>query len=231
MFKWDGSEVTDFLKREDVYWEEAIYEKYVLWRIYHKKLEEICYVRSCSSTISCLIDELKPVFKIEKMGTHFTKFHGRMLILLKPNIVNNVVIEDISLSQVNVKEETFKDQIRNIFLFRELMGVSRSTEKSIIFRQYKDIIKPISFYEPNMNPNKDYKVISNTVLNKWFDGSIDTYMREFLNISKREEITETLFKLRSEMEKIVNRIDKRAIAYVDAILNRIRSRLQHILVA
>lgn len=234
MLKWDGSDISDFLDRKEVYWEEGIYEKSIIWRIYYKNSssktqEEICYVRACSTYLPCIIDEFKTMFHIEKIGTHYTKYKGKCLILLKPNIQNGKIIQEISLDQVEVKDKLFIEEVRKIFLFRELIGITRSTEKSIICRVINGV-KPISFYEPNMKPNKNGKILSNKNLNKWFNGSLDNYLIKFLKIKDKHCITKVIFNLRIEMEKIVNRIDKKAIGYIDQILSRIQSRLQHILV-
>jgi len=236
MFKWDGSELTSLFKRKDVYWEEGIYEKNIYWRVYYPinnlLREEICIVRSCSSTLSCIIDEMKPIFKIDKLGTHWIKYKSKMLILIRPNIKNSTIIDEISLKYFLNAEKNifFKKEVQRILLFRELLGISRSGESSIICRQTPLNVKPISFYEPNMTPLKEGKVISNFMLNKWFsDTSIDDEIIIFLNIKEIKDLTRYLFNLRIKFEEIVNRIDKDAIAYIDAILNRIQTRLQHIL--
>lgn len=236
MFKWDGSDLTEFLKRKDVRVEEGIYEKLILWRFYWnedgKRTSQLCIVRSCQNILPCLIDEIKPVFNIEKLGTHWTRYKSRRLLLIKPHLSDDVLIEDLPLNIiVNATSNVFiKSEVRKIFLFKEIMGATRSSEKSIVLRNNGILIKPISWYEPGMKPVKDAKVISNSVLKKWFDDTdMDREMMKFLQISQIADITKLLFQLRNKMEKIVKRIDITAISYVDAILYRIQSRLQHIL--
>ena len=146
----------------------------------------------------------------------------------KPNIKKGKIIEDVPLFEIGIYNETLKREIRNIFLFRELLGLSRSNEKSIVCRMGKKVT-PISFYEPNMLPNKRGKVLSNQILNKWFGGSLDEYLKDFLQIYDKN-ITKYIFNLRIKMEKVVNRLDNKALPYIDLILSRIQSRLQHILI-
>lgn len=229
MFKWDGSNISDFLNRKDVFWEEAIYKKYIIWRIYYGDQTELCYIRASNSYLPCLIDEFKPIFGLEKIGTRWCKYKGRYLILLKPNVQNDTIIKEISLYDVYIEDEYFREMVRRIFLFREMLGITRSNEKSIICRDTPLMIKPISFYDPNMIPIKNGKVLSNNILNSWFDGSLDESIKDFLHIENRNDITGLIFKLRTKMEEIVNRIDKKYIPYIDQIVSRIQSRLQHIL--
>ncbi len=229
MLKWDGSDLTKFLNMKDVYWEEAIYKNLIIWRIYHNNKEELCYVRSSSSSLSCLIDEFKPIFNIEKIGTHWFKYKSKKLILLKPNVRGGKIIQEISLHEIHTYDEKFKILVKRVLLFREIMGISRSNEKGIICRVNNRSVKPLSFYEPNMYPNKNTKVLSNKILNEWFEGDLEKSLKEFFSIRYSKDITTYIFKLRIKMEKIIYRLDRKYIPYIDFILARIQSRLLQIL--
>ena len=126
MFKWDGSEITQFLEKDEVYWDEGIYERNIIWRItYDNKgivMSELGYVRTCTNTLQCLIDELKTAFKIEKIGTHWFRYKGKMFVLTKPLIKNGNIVEEISLKYIhNVTNKIFIKEVQKIFLFREIM--------------------------------------------------------------------------------------------------------------
>ncbi len=123
-----------------------------------------------------------------------------------------------------------KEEVQKIFLFRELLGTSRNFESSIVLRKRGISYYPISFYEPNMNPNHHGKVIPDTILNKWFGNeSLDEKVKSFFKIEKLEDINFVLSEFRKELLKVFNRVDPNSITYLDETISRIRSRLQFIL--
>lgn len=225
MLPWDGSQIN----LNELFIEEGTFEKTVYWLLRKEDNVEYCIVRTCLNILPCLIDELKPIFKIEKNGTHWGKLGSKIMILLKVKVVNDVIIEDLSLDQIGYKSQ-ISHEIQKIFVFREMLGLSRSWEKSIVLRQIGHFIKPISFYEPNMTPAGTSKIIPDKVLEKWFEGlTINDVIKKMFDISKIEDITKLLYELREKMLDVFNRVDKEAITNLDQILSRIGSRLQFIL--
>ena len=229
MFKWDGSNVTDIISKSDIY--QGKYNDKIYWMIKYdnnKIIEEvICIIKSCKNTIPCLIDELKPVFGLPKLGTHWFIYKKKMKMLIKcVRTKKGYIKEEITLNKIEVCTRLLILQIQEIFTFRELLGVTCSYESSIIIRESKNSIYPISYYDPNMTI-KDVKVIPFTVLNKWFKGtSIDNVVKRLLKIYKIDRIGEVLYNIRNKIEKIIERVDKRAISYKTCIINRITERLQ-----
>ena len=230
MFKWDGSNVTNLITQSNIY--EAEYRKNKYWVIEHtdengNKQVEICIIRSCKSSIPCLIDELKPVFGLQKMGTHWCKQAGKNKILIKcVKTPEGYIKEEITLNQVEVITFLLKLQVQEIFAFRELLGVTCSYGSSIIVRETRNNVYPISFYEPNML-TVDKKIIPFTVLDKWFeDTSIDIVVKRLCKIHKIENLGTVLHNFRNKIEKIIERVDRNAITYKSCIMNRITERLQ-----
>ena len=228
MFKWNGSEVTELIKNSII--EEGIFNKTISWRVIYEDREEYCMVRSISNGIlPCLIDEMKPIFNLEKIGTHWTKYNNKKLLLLKVNIDNTgAIIYDLRLNLLPFNEKLCHE-VQKIFAFRSLLGMSKSYETSIILRERNNYVIPISFYEPNMEPSSEGK-IPNTVLEKWFKNiSIDEVVKNMLKIKDLKEIVNVLHNFRSELEKVVQRCDRTSISFVDEILTKIGSCLQYIL--
>ena len=240
MFKWDGSDITFLINQENIIVEEGVYDKNTYWKIStnnEKNNEnnneedniEYCLVRFCITILPCLIDELKTAFNLEKIGTHWIKYKGKILILLKLVSKDDIIIKDLTLDKLGYNE-SIRTEIQKIFVFRELLGLSQNFEKNIILRQVKKFIKPISFYEAGMNPANEGKVIPNTILDKWFENSsLDEGVKKLFSIHNKEEITVLSHKLREQMDKIVERVDKNSILNVGEIITRIISRLQYIL--
>ena len=230
MFKWDGTNITDIISESDIY--EAKYNKKTYWIIKYidnddKLHEEICMVRSCKNSISSLIDELKPVFGLPKVGTHWFKQGAKIKMILRCiKTKEGYIKEEITLNKINTYTSLMMLQIQEIFTFRELLGVTCSYESSIIIRETRKNVYPLSFYEPNMTVD-DRKVIPFTVLDKWFSGtSMDNVVKRLLKINKIDRIGEVLHNIRGKIEKTIERVDRRAITYKTCIMNRITERLQ-----
>lgn len=230
MFKWDGTNITDIISESDIY--EAKYNGKTYWIIKYidnddKLHEEICMVRSCKNSISCLIDELKPVFGLPKVGTHWFKQGAKMKMLLKcVKTKEGYIKEEITLNKINIYTSLMMLQIQEIFTFRELLGITCSYESSIVIREMRKNVYPLSFYEPNMTID-DRKVIPFTILDKWFLGtSMDEVVKRLLKINKIDRIGEVLHNIRGKIEKTIERVDRRAITYKTCIMNRITERLQ-----
>lgn len=237
MFKWDGTDVTDIITQSDIF--EAKYNKLNYWVIQIKTPNTIqsqettitettitCIVRS-GKNLPCLIDELKPVFGLQKLGTHWCKHGGKIYVLIRCIMTEEGYIkEETTLNMVTEVTPLLKLQIQEIFAFRELLGVTCSYESSIIIREKKNNTYPISFYEPNM-ATVDTKVIPFNVLDKWFeDSSIDEVVKRLCRIHTIDRIGTVLHNIRSQIDEIVERVDRRTISYKSCIMNRITERLQ-----
>ena len=243
MFRWDGSDVTEFIKDETTHIHEAQSEKRMYWIIERENEIETVLAKTSTHTFACLVDELKPVFGLEKMGTHWVKLHGKIYILFKPEKDRkNVILEELTLNEYkndkNDKhknheykyDKNFEREIRKIFLFREIVGVPRNTEKNVILRIKGLYVQPISFYEANLKPDNSGKVLSNIILDRWFkDVDLDKAVADFFQITSIERINDVLLPLHQKLEEIVKRTGPSSVMYVDEILSRIRHRLQSFL--
>ncbi len=244
MFKWDGTDVTNIIVRSDIY--EAEYGKHKYWVIKNKNndkmntvetnipkmdLTETCLVRTAKSTSPCLIDELKPVFGLQKLGTHWCKQGGKTRILVRcVKTAEGYIKQELRLDQVEVCPPLLKLQVQEVFAFRELLGVTCSYSSSVIIREGRNSVYPISFYEPNMLIT-DKKTIPFTVLEKWFtNSSIDIVVKRLCKIHTIDKLGMVLHNLRGRIESVIERVDRRAITYKACIMNRITERLQTTLV-
>ena len=241
VFKWDGTDISDFISKCNVY--EGKFNKIKYWVIRNcfsnnndnnqnnnqnqEKTEEICIVKGCKSSLSCLVDELKKVFKLPKLGTHWCRLNNKTYILIRCNKTKEGYIkEELTLNMIDTYTPIMRMQIQEVFAFRELLGVTCSYESSIIIRENKSGSYPISFNEPNMMTG-DIKVIPITVLDKWFEEtSIDDVVKRLCRIQNIDKLADLLYKFRKKIEKIIERVDRRAITYKNCIIDRITQRIQ-----
>lgn len=227
MFKWDGTDVTDLISKCDIY--GAKFNKLNYWVIQHPDYDDqVCIVRSTKCSLGCLVDELKPVFGLPKLGTHWCRLGNKVYILIR--CVKNTdgsIKEELTLNMLGSSSSSLLTlQIQEIFAFRELLGVTCSYESSIIIREGKAGPYPISFYEPNM-ATEDTKVIPFTVLEKWFvDTSMDEVVKRLCRVNNINRLPTVLHELRTSIEEVIDRVDRRAITYKNCIVNRITQRLQ-----
>ena len=224
MFKWDGTDVTDLVSECDIF--EAIYNKTIYWIIKNQDITEYCLVRNGNTTV-CLSDELKSLFGLKKVGTHWLKYQNKIKILIKPTITpEGYIKEEINLKSIQAMNDLTILQIQEIFAFRELLGITCSYISSLVWRENGNLGYPLSYYEPNMNPD-DKKVIPITILDKFFKGtSLTEVIRRLIKIKKIEALPKVSFKLGTNIEQIIYRVDRNLIEYKTCILSRITQRLQ-----
>nr|QBK91509.1 MAG: uncharacterized protein LCPAC302_01290 [Pithovirus LCPAC302] len=229
MFSWDGSDISSLLSNADIY--ETKYNKIKYWLIQYEYddniFEEVCIARSCKYSTSCLIDELKPIFGLQKLGTHRLKYkNGTMLLIKCARTGEGYIKEELNLNKIDTFTPLLVLQIQEIFAFRELLGVTRSFNSSIILRESKRTVYPVSFYDPNMLTT-DKKIIPFSVLERWFKNTtIDEVVKRILKVRDINKLSTVLHNLRNQIEEVINRVDRTSIFYKNCIMNRITERLQ-----
>lgn len=254
LFKWDGTDVSDIITRSDI--SEAVYNKKKYWNIrFHYSdtiiYEETCIVRTSKGNIPSLIDELKIVFSLPKIGSQWLKLDNKYYILLKCQFTSDgyILEEDNLRDYLKKKQEehlkqdkkSVKDirelldplhdmQIREIFAFRELLGITRSFDTSIIMRSRNNNYYPISYYEPNMS-GLGVKVIPSTVIEKWFEDEdenidLDMVINKLVKIQDKKDIPIRVQEIRKDIDKIILRIDPDNIRFSNYIITRIIERVQ-----
>ena len=226
MFRWDGTDVSVLINQCDIY--EAKYNKLKYWVIHSPdKQTETCIARSSKCSLPCLVDELKPVFGLPKLGTHWCRLKNQTYVLIKCNKTKEGYIqEEITLNQIEQQTNLLRLQVQEVFAFRELLGVTCSYDSSVIIRDGRSGPYPISFYEPNM-VTENTKVIPVTILDQWFgDLSIDDVVKRLCRIQTIDKLGTVLYELRTKIEEVIERVDRRAITYKNCIIDRITQRLQ-----
>lgn len=241
VFRWDGTDISDFISKCNVY--EGKFNKIKYWVIHkifphniddpnnnqdqEKTEAEICIVKGCKNSLSCLVDELKKVFELPKLGTHWCRLNNKTYILIRCNKTKEGYIkEELTLNMIDTYTPIMRMQIQEVFAFRELLGVTCSYESSIIIRENKSGAYPISFNEPNMMTG-DIKVIPITILDKWFEEtSIDDVVKRLCRIQNIDKLANLLYELRKKIDEIIERVDRRAITFKNCIIDRITQRMQ-----
>lgn len=240
-FVWDGSDL-GMLHPSSIIGSAMSVSKFRYWSLNIGGHKAICRVRSSRTTFPNIIDELKPVFGLPKVGTHRCTFGAKNYVLCRVNTdpTSGEIVEDTLLSQIVYDSKLpngapmvtnlFVAQVQELFIFRELLGVTASYEKTVAVRisrsgkHYRAY--PLSFTESKMDPTLRERVIPETVIKRWFgDTNVDKVVSRVLGINDRESLTSGLASLRTKIEQTVRRVDAQSIWVSVFIIERAMSRL------
>jgi hypothetical protein len=228
IMKWDGSDITNQISNIDRFETYHGTDTYLSLKFPDKYVH--CIIRSCISSVSNIIDELKPSFGLQKIGTHQLMIGSKRFILFRVYLDsegNIITYNTLKTLIYDDDDMLFRCQVQLIFAFRELFGIKKTYESSIRIRSGKLYSYPISFYEPNVTYDEIELIMSDKLLNKWFyDISLDECVKKLLNITKVDDIGDRLMKINDEMESVITRLDRTQIAYRNLVMARIGRRVQ-----
>ena len=211
---WDGTELTEYLsesispstttyvKNEDENYmdlEDGIGKK----------------TRRRKPTLCCILDELKPVFGLPKVGTYR---YGKYLIQRCRLSPRGNPIEELFINQQVAKQliDSQKEQVKMTMIFRDIVGITTKTS-DLCIRYPEGCV--VSYHERSLDDryrcNKKYSDLSKCVAK--MVGIEDTTDLEHVNLVLQD--------LRSKIDGIVNRIDKDYIGLSGRVCRRIRHML------
>lgn len=239
---WDGSHIGNFSKKEFdiVKTQETLNNKYMLlhvngeqfWSEYIKLSDRENYL-----TISA-IDEWKPLFGLEKLGTHSIILNNISYILFKTPDPSTIFPIGKKISDINPDMVTgpHLDQVRNILLFKYIIGcqirgnfMRFDIEKSTFF----------SLLDIASCSSKGTTDLPKNIINKWLTDKLSTsiydkdqylrilssHLKKILNIETIEDKEIKPSILRSNMEDIGRRINSQGESNycISFIIERVRN--------
>lgn len=206
---WDGSFIGKISSQDMIYINTILGYRFYDIRLENSLLR--CMAKQIANALPSIFDEIKQIFAISKIGTHRIKCNGKLYLLIH----ESRVFSD-KLSKIQDLTDSNNNDIRKIFIYREIVGL-RSTHRGSI-RLYQDEV--LSFVENSMVLDVHKSVLPKSSVKKWFkEITVDDELRAIMN-NKTSQI------LRWEIEKIVNRIDKNFIWIVGIIIERLLLRIE-----
>ena len=211
-FKWDGSEVGEI--STFVLSQTRTLKHLIL----HLKDGSRTYITKNYGTIPLICDELKTIFKLDKIGRHTCNFYG------KSCIIHRILGEEYSLSDTVLNPPV--DEIKRVIIFRWVMGLSQNYESSILIRKFKTgICHATSYIESKYNYMSSLgngSGLNKQMLIRWF-GSTEQF-KVFI-----EELfgDATYSELYDHIRKIILRIDAKHGLWITSIMSRISQYLQN----
>lgn len=241
MLPWNGSFLGYITKAQIL--DIAKFSGEVYWRLHVKDsltstdTTIVCRARGAQNTFPCIIDQLKELCNIPKIGTHWVRLGKRIIILSR--VDSNAEFDVLVYNKLSQFDKSiypkFADSVKKIFAFKEVFGVKYATLNSVKLVQNslnskskedgesKEFCEwePLSVKDTHFNLSK--AIIKQQMLKLWFGGNLQNVVNEIHNLLgiNKQNYTKKIHILRSEIEKIIKLVDKEAISLSTSLLERI----------
>lgn len=205
--KWDGSHLETFKLKNITLQKETIKGiNYRKLKIYGEKFW--CVFQCVENRLFCIIDEIKPLFNLNKLGTHSLNIGNRLYILYRTKGYPETRLKDHRKYReiINGEYEELQIEIQKIYLFRYITQCNINCN-SIIIRKYK----AYSFICYNEEEDFFNNLFENTI------EDIDIIIEKLLPGGER--YIDTIFS--EKLEKKINKLDKTMIIYKSIYIDRI----------
>ena len=171
-------------------------------------------VTDFKNSVPLIADELKPLFKLRKLGRHSCMIKGKKKILTRIEENHQIFNEIFCRTCV-------EDDIKKSFFFRFVVGLTYNVDKSLSFEGGN----VTSFYENDINFEKSN--LSKTCLNKWFDEGWDEITLMTKNLLKNSrDMNKKLMSLKFKIHEIVVLVDKEYTWICNQIIDRLNNLIE-----
>lgn len=234
-FKWDGSYLGT-LNANQVQEHNVIKVGRFLrvWNLTVNQQTVRCLVKSVESVLPAILDELKPIFLLEKIGTHTFKYESHLMIAYQPYLIQDEIYPELTLDIINNNLITkIEAQVRLILAFREVFGITDTYERSLIVRyknpsDHDEIPVVISFLEAGSVAGQQdglESILPQTLIDRWFcnndpNKTLECAVANLICLN-RDSPEASLGYYRPLIEEIINRIDSNLITYLDLFFDRL----------
>lgn len=171
------------------------------------------YVSRQHPSISCLVDELKPLFGLDKIGTLRGHFRG------SPIVIQRCLTDDQGYPLVEQPIQLvpqYLPSIKRCLMFRDLLGLNTKLS-NLRLRQQAVSYDDVSFKD--VGPSTS--VLTRSLRNQLFtDYKVE--LREMIQLTDPQDIVQILTTVRSQVEGVINRVDRDLIWVADRICRRIQ---------
>lgn len=236
--KWDGSFLGSF--KENIIQKklEENNKKYFILEI--KSNYYICRYNIFKTNLPCIIDEIKPFFKIRKTGTHSIQIGNKKYILYYTKVKQVedeiYILQEIPLIKIHKSDELYKKDlfihnVRMALAFKEITNFKNRINNTICLRSIKKL-EIITVEENNFKNFENNKtLISRNALDFWFpENDLNCYVKWICGflIEKNGEIVKydeekAITRLIDFLESTINRIDKNMVEVYNIIIKNCMS--------
>lgn len=202
-----------------------------------------CVIKKFKNFLPCIVDEIKPIFNIQKRGTHCINIDNKeYIIYYVPISINGEIIWEPFLNKLDNnhairKNPTFRKDVQKIIAFCDILSLSQTSETNIKIRPNVNAYTPISTNENttynNINSGEQ-SVLSKVLFNKWFGEEINigTVVRSiFPSLANspanlhQTNLSILTTPIRTQIDKVIVRFDNNYAWYSSFIINRLSKHL------
>jgi hypothetical protein len=242
--KWDGTYLGVWVQSKVKKVDGSLYSF-----TYEDRTFEVEIIRANTAYI-CLVDELKPFFGLIKVGTHWFKSGTRCVIICNPRYYSSPTLLKFT-SESKLKDSQLKtmypvlfESLREIFVFRIIAGVNRTTRGSIKIHKFgkrnSEDIPILDRYigyaldrycgisigekEP-ASPYNEGELSLEIILNYFGQISLGAIAQNICRVRTFHQFDCFIISLSTHVEDTVGRIDRKLITVSNGIVQRAMSLL------
>lgn len=178
--------------------------------------------------IICIFDELKELFKVDKVGYHYTIYRGTKY-LLKRHATSCFPIKSYHVKMKEMLTYQTLDTMRRIVMLKEVIGLSKNSLKKIGIIDKCHPIKVISFKEhKSLQVSVNQCVTDSITFNHLFtERSMKEVASEIFNINDVNALQSSLSMFRDRVTEIQHRVSSQH----DWVVSYLCCRLQRLLMS
>jgi hypothetical protein len=216
------------------------------YRLDYQGTSTIVTRRRATTKIPSIIDEIKGIFGVYKIGTHScttTNSYRYVLNYVPLDSTRTRIIEDTNVDSYTLTP-CLIEGLRRIWVFRELIGVNRCP--IMVRHTDQHLAYLLGIREASIDISGSL-VLPDVVYSTWFldwDANdtvgtagidrpperecrcpISTMTARMLNVTNADEMVERLAALRTSIADTIYRIDRQEIGMLNSIMERISNRL------
>lgn len=190
-----------------------------------------CIVKTYNKYIG-IVDKLKKIFEIERLGYRTFYFEGKWRIARPAQLdaegrpIANTLLKYLPSDSPLLKSPQFREQVRRILTFRDLLAISSNFESNIAVIEGQNGDSAVSINEVSSPVVKgaDNQILSRRLLDVWFnDKSVSQTLADM--ISYNGDLYTTTCQLTSLIEDAITEVSPEEIWYANFIISRLTQRL------
>jgi len=233
-FPWDGSDLGNLTEEELVVTSTTLDGK-DFWLL---NTGEHCISKCCKpeeAIFSSLVYEVKPFFGVCKNGTHRATVGGKSYHLTQQLTFGEELCWEPALSTIPLEnsirqDRFFREEVKRIFVLRELFAMGGYYERNITLREVpnKNPLCPKRYHAMSVNETpgsgKKRVVISELLRSRWFQEETISQVSRRMCSFKGDPV-ETFAGAREHLTSAAERLDKNSVVYINVVLERLSSYL------
>lgn len=171
------------------------------------------------TSIPLLVDELKPLFGVRRLGRHSATLCGQKLLLTRLQPGDAYYMKQVELADWSSHRERLYHDIRQVYLFRCVLGMHLNTDNCLFIR-WNEHHPTVTSHDDRSRA--DVTRLADNTVKRWF-GSREIFIEEQRRFVARFNITRLRFKIAA----VIRRIEPNLASWAGTIIERIWSMRRH----